>query len=103
MATWLIGTLSQQTFGVRFVDSAAGRCARRGVTGHALHKTNTNPLLPLYLPHPLLLLRYRVPEPNLQDKNKVRLFNRKIAGPIRLRVVNVLKQWIDKHYSDFKV
>lgn len=75
----------------------------RGEGWPDLHKTNTNTLLPPYLPPPLLLLRYRVPEPNLQDKNKVRLFNRKIAGPIRLRVVNVLKQWIDKHYSDFKV
>eukprot|EP00040_Diaphanoeca_grandis_P021301 m.113455 g.113455 ORF g.113455 m.113455 type:complete len:1196 (-) comp28272_c0_seq1:23-3610(-) len=55
-------------------------------------------------PHVLLdylVKRYRISEPNSADKTKMRLFSRKIAIPIKLRVVNVLKQWIEKHYDDF--
>lgn len=52
----------------------------------------------------LLILRYKVPTPrsSAADAAKVKLFARKIAGPIRSRVINVIKHWLEHHYEDFR-
>jgi son of sevenless-like protein len=50
----------------------------------------------------LLVLRYRVPQPHWLDKTLAKRYNRTYAIPIKVRIINVLKHWIDKQYTDFE-
>eukprot|EP00911_Craspedida_sp_UC1_P000321 UC1_evm3s244 len=49
-----------------------------------------------------LVQRYTIPPPAFKDdKVMCRRFNKTYATPVRLRVVNVFKHWVDKHFYDF--
>eukprot|EP00042_Codosiga_hollandica_P048046 m.531087 g.531087 ORF g.531087 m.531087 type:complete len:1223 (-) comp57575_c0_seq2:122-3790(-) len=51
----------------------------------------------------LLKLRYAIPDPDIgSDKYVLRSFNKIYRMPIRVRVLNVLKQWVEKHFYDFE-
>ena len=50
----------------------------------------------------LLKDRFAVPEPDASVPEDQRdAFKRKIVMPVRLRVLNVVKNWVDKHWNDF--
>jgi len=46
-------------------------------------------------------VRFAVPEPTCATEEARADFNKQVALPIRLRVVNILKHWVDRHYYDF--
>eukprot|EP00824_Muranothrix_gubernata_P007943 TRINITY_DN20163_c0_g1_i1.p1 TRINITY_DN20163_c0_g1~~TRINITY_DN20163_c0_g1_i1.p1 ORF type:complete len:655 (-),score=139.04 TRINITY_DN20163_c0_g1_i1:528-2492(-) len=49
----------------------------------------------------LLVQRFFVPKPpNLNDKQEA-MFLREVSDPIQIRVMNVLSQWVEKHFYDF--
>jgi hypothetical protein len=50
----------------------------------------------------LLIWRYNVPPPRDKSPESLQKYKTKMQTPIILRVVNVLKGWIDKHYYDFE-
>lgn len=50
----------------------------------------------------LLIKRYCVPPFKHPESSKVRLYNNKVALPIKAKVVSVIKHWIDHHYEDFR-
>ena len=45
--------------------------------------------------------RFAVPVPHNVTAAEAQLFSDHMVRPIRLRVVNVLKHWIERHYHDF--
>jgi len=47
----------------------------------------------------MLIKRYSLEPPNKED---VERFNENTLKPIRLRVYNVLKNWLERHYHDFE-
>ena len=49
----------------------------------------------------LLIQRYNVPYPKQADATVRAKFEAKVVRPIRLRVFNALKQWVDKYAVDF--
>jgi hypothetical protein len=50
----------------------------------------------------LLVARFKMPQPKDKTPENMEKYNTKMLVPVRLRVVNVLKTWIDKHYYDFE-
>eukprot|EP00730_Choanoeca_flexa_P003297 TRINITY_DN11358_c0_g1_i1.p1 TRINITY_DN11358_c0_g1~~TRINITY_DN11358_c0_g1_i1.p1 ORF type:complete len:1117 (+),score=242.00 TRINITY_DN11358_c0_g1_i1:57-3407(+) len=52
----------------------------------------------------VLLKRYNIPLSDTVKQNKTfeREFIKRYCTPVRLRVVNVLKQWVEKHFYDFR-
>ncbi|EDQ91945.1 uncharacterized protein MONBRDRAFT_14402 [Monosiga brevicollis MX1] len=52
----------------------------------------------------LLLERYDVPDAEAvrHDAKQARFFHKQYRSPVRLRVINVLKQWVEKHFYDFQ-
>eukprot|EP00045_Choanoeca_perplexa_P007005 m.61483 g.61483 ORF g.61483 m.61483 type:complete len:1121 (-) comp13883_c0_seq1:104-3466(-) len=52
----------------------------------------------------VLLQRYNIPLSDAVKKDKTfeREFIKRYCTPVRLRVVNVLKQWVEKHFYDFR-
>lgn len=50
----------------------------------------------------LLVARFKMPQPKDKSPENLDKYNTKMLVPVRLRVVNVLKTWIDKHYYDFE-
>lgn len=49
----------------------------------------------------LLIERYNVPLPKKADQDTKTKYDGKVVRPVRLRVFNALKQWVDKYRSDF--
>lgn len=49
----------------------------------------------------LLVQRYNVPFPKKADADIKSKFEAKVVRPVRLRVFNALKQWVDKYPKDF--
>eukprot|EP00051_Salpingoeca_urceolata_P014836 m.189296 g.189296 ORF g.189296 m.189296 type:complete len:1239 (+) comp18204_c0_seq4:592-4308(+) len=49
----------------------------------------------------VLMQRFDVPAAATQDKALVKRYTKNYSSPIRLRVLNVLKHWIERHYYDF--
>ncbi|XP_065882550.1 son of sevenless homolog 1-like [Dysidea avara] len=58
----------------------------------------------------LLIERYNIPTPEEYEANAhdqmlregFKRFRRQYASPIQLRVLNVLRQWVEHHYADFE-
>ena len=50
----------------------------------------------------LLIMRFNMPHPKNPTKDQVRLFKSEKLVPIHFRVFNVLKNWVEKYYIDFK-
>lgn len=50
----------------------------------------------------LLIKRYEVPEPPNATTEQSLRFRKNYITPVRLRVFNVFRQWVDKHYYDFE-
>lgn len=48
-----------------------------------------------------MIARYRVPLPVRDDADTRAKYDAKVVRPIRLRVFNALKQWVDKYPTDF--
>eukprot|EP01147_Barroeca_monosierra_P001967 gene1967-5051_t len=53
----------------------------------------------------LLLQRYEVPPPKgvIEKPQLVRRFAKRYSNPVKVRVLNVLKIWVDKHFYDFEI
>eukprot|EP01096_Ripella_sp_DP13-Kostka_P006829 TRINITY_DN2466_c0_g1_i8.p1 TRINITY_DN2466_c0_g1~~TRINITY_DN2466_c0_g1_i8.p1 ORF type:complete len:953 (-),score=400.95 TRINITY_DN2466_c0_g1_i8:17-2875(-) len=50
----------------------------------------------------LLIMRFNMPQPKSPSKEQARLFKTEKLIPIHFRVMNVLKNWVEKYYIDFK-
>eukprot|EP00049_Salpingoeca_infusionum_P012036 m.213515 g.213515 ORF g.213515 m.213515 type:complete len:1075 (-) comp15085_c0_seq1:291-3515(-) len=50
----------------------------------------------------LLTKRYAITPPEHLEHSVLKKFNQLYALPIKLRVVNVLRKWLEKHYYDFQ-
>jgi hypothetical protein len=56
---------------------------------------------PMKLLH-LLIARFNVPPPKNKSPENLKIYSETLQSPVGLRVLNILKSWIDKHYYDFE-
>ena len=50
----------------------------------------------------LLIERFNYPTPKAANEEELEYFKLNIRRPVQLRVTNVVKNWVDKHYLDFQ-
>lgn len=50
----------------------------------------------------LLIERFNYPTPKSASEEELEYFRTQIRRPVQLRVTNVVKNWVDKHYLDFQ-
>jgi len=50
----------------------------------------------------LLIERFNIPIPKKASAEQQEEFKEKVRRPVHLRVFNVIKNWVDKHFADFK-
>lgn len=50
----------------------------------------------------LLIERFNCPVPKNASEEEIEYFKTNIRRPVQLRVTNVVKNWVDKHYLDFQ-
>jgi hypothetical protein len=50
----------------------------------------------------LLIERFNYPTPKSATEEELDYFRQNIRRPVQLRVTNVVKNWVDKHYLDFQ-
>jgi son of sevenless-like protein len=50
----------------------------------------------------LLIARFNVPPPKNKSPENLKTYSETLQSPVGLRVLNILKSWIDKHYYDFE-
>jgi hypothetical protein len=50
----------------------------------------------------LLIARFNIPPPKDKSPENLKVYSETLQAPVGLRVLNIMKCWIDKHYYDFE-